>query len=1186
MDAGARRTKRMLPIRISDFGFRVSGCIPLKSVRRGGQSAIGGAARLLFLAAAAWLCLAGAAWAQLSNTSFTWRFQGPVGLPVGIVGLVADPRSDSTLYVAGAGGVWKSTDGGLGWGSAFNTVAPLAQACAVALDPAAPNIIYAGTGVSSSPRPAQGVARSADGGQTWTIGVRFTSRPVCLLGIDPQMPARIFAGSSEGLFVSSNAATTWKKVLSQQITNISFDGQGNVYAASPTADSADLRQTVLWRSSDAGATWSTMALPVGAYGGGTPLWVNVLARGNSLYVAVSYRPSGADPENPSTAPTVDFYRSTDGGTNWTLIPSIGPGPGPAYLFADTVGTTLYLAGQSLQYSLNQGATWTAVSTQTQRFRAAAFSQGLLLLAGEQGLEVVLPPGSSGPAVETAPPPGRLPGPPVGQYLTVAHDALGQPWVAGPDGLVFFASALDIWEVAIDENELGRLVIAPNASASGTENIFAVGSSAFYRSHNGGRGFTQDTPIPVGQPRAPAPPLMLNSGNPSDVFVAGRRIYRSQDDGVTWIEYSQVDSDSSRVVIAMAQAPSARQILYAATACLPEVTTTGACQAGSTIWRSTNYGSTWILLGSIPGYVSDLAVDPRQSGTIYAAIGAFPGGRSSVGGYQAGDLLRTRDGQVSGREPNWISLMSNLPRVPINAIMIDPAVSGSSFQPASRIYVGTDAGAFVTYNAGNCTQAGACTAPSWTPINNGLPPAPVTDVVLRSGSLWAATWGRGIYQAQISGSAAGVFVTPLSFNATVLQGTSATLSASLTNATSSRIDWTAAASESWLSVNTPSGGLVGLGNGQLVFQISSAGLDPGTYLGRIRLTTASQTQDILIALQVAVGVAHLTVASGNNAVGPVGSVLPPLAVQMVGSDGSPIAGAAVSFAITSGGGSLSTRSAVTDTDGRASTVLTLPNAAGDVRVVATSGASSVTFTATAVQPVLPGLVSGAAVNGASFNRGAALAPGTIISIFGANLALSTASAPWLPLPTLLAGTRVLVGETPIPLFYVSPVQINALLPYELVSGTYQLAVESLSGRGPGISLLVSAYAPGLFTVSSNGSGQGIFVLAQDGSLVSNNNPARRGSIVSIYATGLGAVDPPVISGDAANAIEPLNRTLLSPLVRFDTYDGEVLYSGLAPGFAGLYQVNVRVPANVSSAYNIPVSLTIGGAGSNRVTIPIQ
>ena len=74
--------------------------------------------------------------------------------------------------------------------------------------------------------------------------------------------------------------------------------------------------------------------------------------------------------------------------------------------------------------------------------------------------------------------------------------------------------------------------------------------------------------------------------------------------------------------------------------------------------------------------------------------------------------------------------------------------------------------------------------------------------------------------------------------------------------------------------------------------------------------------------------------------------------------------------------------------------------------------------------------------------------------------------------------------------------------------------------------------------------------------------------------------------ARSILRALNRTVLTPMVRFDTYDGEVLYSGLAPGFAGLYQINVKVPAGVSSAYNIPVSLVIGGAASNRVTIPIQ
>src|SRR2546428_125419 len=88
-----------------------------------------------------------------------------------------------------------------------------------------------------------------------------------------------------------------------------------------------------------------------------------------------------------------------------------------------------------------------------------------------------------------------------------------------------------------------------------------------------------------------------------------------------------------------------------------------------------------------------------------------------------------------------------------------------------------------------------------------------------------------------------------------------------------------------------------------------------------------------------------------------------------------------------------------------------------------------------------------------------------------------------------------------------------------------------------------------------------------------------------AAGVGGGAPPIAAGQPGGA-EPLNRTVQSPRVFFDTYQAEVLYSGLAPGIAGRYQVTVRVPALVSPATNISVSLTIGGFASNRVTIPVR
>jgi uncharacterized protein (TIGR03437 family) len=147
------------------------------------------------------------------------------------------------------------------------------------------------------------------------------------------------------------------------------------------------------------------------------------------------------------------------------------------------------------------------------------------------------------------------------------------------------------------------------------------------------------------------------------------------------------------------------------------------------------------------------------------------------------------------------------------------------------------------------------------------------------------------------------------------------------------------------------------------------------------------------------------------------------------------------------------------------------------------------------------------------------------------------------------------------------------------------VESGTTSSNQISFLISAVSPGIFTLSGNGQGTGIFV-KQDRSLVSLTNPASPGSIVTLYATGLGGVFPEVAAGSAAAASEPLNRTVQTPRVFFDGNEGELLYSGLAPGFAGLYQINVRIPARTAPASNVSVSLSLGGVTSNRVAIPVR
>jgi uncharacterized protein (TIGR03437 family) len=133
--------------------------------------------------------------------------------------------------------------------------------------------------------------------------------------------------------------------------------------------------------------------------------------------------------------------------------------------------------------------------------------------------------------------------------------------------------------------------------------------------------------------------------------------------------------------------------------------------------------------------------------------------------------------------------------------------------------------------------------------------------------------------------------------------------------------------------------------------------------------------------------------------------------------------------------------------------------------------------------------------------------------------------------------------------------------------------------------VAAFDPGIMTQNGTGRGAGTFVKS-DGSVVSASNPADRGSIITLFAAGLGAVNPPVAAGQTGASAEPFNRTVATPRVVFDIYAAEIIYSGLPAGAPIPYQVTVRVPSQLAPATNISVSLAIGGFESNRVTIPVR
>jgi len=227
---------------------------------------------------------------------------------------------------------------------------------------------------------------------------------------------------------------------------------------------------------------------------------------------------------------------------------------------------------------------------------------------------------------------------------------------------------------------------------------------------------------------------------------------------------------------------------------------------------------------------------------------------------------------------------------------------------------------------------------------------------------------------------------------------------------------------------------------------------------------------------------------------------------------------------------------------------------------------------------PLYVESSVVNAASPAAGG-LAPNTLATIYGQFLSRVTRAV--TPddiragvLPTVLPGTgvRVLVGGILAPLLYISPSQINFVVPANLLPGQTDLRVGIDSRYGPAVRVRLDDSAPALFLRDPE------FVIAvrPDGSLASADSPASGGELLVLFATGLGVTEPRTESGQLVRSGAPL-RELAQFRIWLDGAElpaANVLYAGLAPGFAGLYQVNFRLPDGIGRNPEIRAGFTNG------------
>jgi uncharacterized protein (TIGR03437 family) len=227
---------------------------------------------------------------------------------------------------------------------------------------------------------------------------------------------------------------------------------------------------------------------------------------------------------------------------------------------------------------------------------------------------------------------------------------------------------------------------------------------------------------------------------------------------------------------------------------------------------------------------------------------------------------------------------------------------------------------------------------------------------------------------------------------------------------------------------------------------------------------------------------------------------------------------------------------------------------------------------AVLDAVPYIAPAGVTNAAGATPSTAVAPASIISIFGANLSSSTASAGVGMLPQTLGGTTVRVGDRLLPLVFASPEQINAVLPSDLAMGQQILTVTPANMPDVRTNFTVARNAPGLF----------VGVFHEDGSAVSAESPARKGELLTVYGTGFGPTVTPRFDGFPVPASPDLQ---ISDGIegKVDGSAVEIVKSVAAPGKVGIDRVQFRIAAGTTSG---SLRITVNSVESNPVTLPIE
>lgn len=681
-----------------------------------------------------------------------WRLVGPMrgGRVLAVAGIAGD--AETFYFGAAAGGVWKTTNGGLSWTPLFDHQS-VASIGALAVAPSNTNVIYAGSGeacIRGNISHGDGVYKSVDAGKTWVnIGLRDT-RHIARILVDPKNPDNVLVAAlghaygpntERGVFRSADGGATWQKVLYKDentgAIDLSFDPANPeiVFAAlwqverTPWSLVSGGPGSGIYKSMDAGKSWSHLdgrGLPAGPLG---RIGISVSAADSSrVYAMIEAKDGG-------------LFRSDDGGGAWIRINGdYGLRGRPWYythVYADPVNAdTVYILDFGFHRSIDGGRTFSMLFAPHGDYHALWIdptNPRRMINANDGGASISTDWGKSWSSEDNQP---------TAQFYHVVTDNRFPYHLYGAQqdrGTVAIASHKESSEpefYAVGGGESGMIAPYPP-----DPNIVYAGSNygTFTRFDKRTGSLQNISPWPQNYLNMPAAdakyrfqwttPMLISPHDPNVLYIAAQVLFKMLDAGMTWTAISTdltrndkskqkssggpVTQDNTGVeyfdtIFAVAESPVEKGLLWAGT-------------DDGLIQLTRDSGKNWtnVTPPSLPEWsmVSLIEASPHAAGTAYAAID-----RHKLDDFRP-YIFKTAD---YGR--SWTRIDSGIPQnTYVHAVREDPKRKG-------MLYAGAETGIFVSFDDGA----------HWQSLQLNLPMSPVHDLVIHDDDLVAATYGRAFW----------------------------------------------------------------------------------------------------------------------------------------------------------------------------------------------------------------------------------------------------------------------------------------------------------------------------------------------------------------------------------------------------------------------------------------------------------